>query len=164
MRSSYFDISTENLVDWWDLCPTGEYRVLSPLSLPALIPDRLIQKVDSSVIAAFGTQGGTVYMVNLNRVDHRAQAIDQQPFLLAFVGTLPVGSGVLVHHGNWTDRTIRPPAEFWNHIQRSGLGAVWPLSTLPVHSAGSLSELRDFSHGSAFHIGLAEIQRFFPTL
>src|SRR6266487_3764929 len=106
MRYSYFDISTENFEDWRHLCPIGEYRVLSPGSVPAIVPTGLMRKADSIVIAASGTQGGTAfYMVNINRVDHRDQAIDQQPFLLAFVGTSPVGSGVLIHHGNWTDRT-----------------------------------------------------------
>jgi hypothetical protein len=160
MQYSYFDISSESFQDWRSLCPVGEYRVLPAGSMPAIVPAGLMQKADSIVIVASGTQEGTAfYMVNINRVDHRAQAIDQQPFLLAFVGTLPVGSGVLVHHGNWTDRTTRPPAAFWHYMQHSGIGAVWSISTLPVNSAGSLSELANPSHGSAFRAGLSEIQR-----
>lgn len=160
MQFSYFDISSESFDDWRRLCPVGEYRVLPAGSVPAIVPAGLMQKADSVVIVASGTQEGTAfYMVNVNRVDHRAQAIDQQPFLLAFVGTSPVGSGVLVHHGNWTDRTTKPPAAFWHHVQHSGIGAVWQLSTLPANSAGSLSELANPSYGSAFRTGLSEIQR-----
>jgi hypothetical protein len=160
MNYSYFDISAENFEGWRSLCPIGEYRVISPGSVPSIVPAGLTRKADSIIIAASGTHGGTaIYMVNINRVDHRAQAIDQQPFLLAFVGTLPVGSGVLVHHGNWTDRTTKPPTEFWQHIQQSGIGSVWPIDTLPTYHAGSLSELTNPSHGSAFRTGLSEIQR-----
>lgn len=74
----------------------------------------LLERSDSIFIMASGTNAGTAYyMLNLNRVDFRAGAVDQQPFGIAFLGDIPAPSGVFVQHGNWGGRTSR-------RLRRSG--------------------------------------------
>jgi hypothetical protein len=151
MRYDYFDISAELHATWNQLCPVNEYRVLPAGELPSILPATLLGKVNSVLLMASGTPNGVVYyMANLNRVDARDQAIDQQPFGLAFLGTLPVDSGCLIQHGNWNDRTSYPPPEFWNHIQASGIGSVYPVAVLPSDSAGPIESLAHTTQGSAF--------------
>lgn len=161
MRYDYFDISAEQHTTWSRLCPVNEYRILAAGELPDILPSGLLGKVNSVLVMASGTPNGAVYyMTNLNRVDSRAQAIDQQPFGLAFIGTQAVGSGCLVQHGDWNGRTSYPPPEFWNHIQSSGLGSIYPLSVLPSDPAGPISALAHTTQGSAFNVLVSQLQRF----
>jgi hypothetical protein len=89
-------------------------------------------------------------MVNVNRVDFRDGAIDQEPFALAFFAQGPAPSGCFIHHGEWFGRTDPPPPEFWQHLQASGLGTCYPLASLPHQQSGPLHELRIRSQQEAF--------------
>ena len=164
MCYDFFDISAEQHTTWSQLCPAGEYRILAPTAIPGVVPTALLAKANSVLVMGSGSPGGRVYyMANLNRIDQKAQAIDQQPFGLAFVGTMPLGSGCLIQHGNWGGRTSHPTADFWHCIQASGMKTYYPLADLPRADAGPISSLAFSSQGSAFSVIVTQLQQFVGT-
>jgi hypothetical protein len=155
MKYNWFDISNEDRNKWEGICPPGEYRIVTGSSvssvLSGVLPEVLIGKYNSVFIAGSATLDGNVYfMANGNRVDTSESAIDQMPFGLAFVGNSTSGSGCLIQHGNWVNRTINPPSGFWNHIMESGTASYYPLSELPSEPAGKLTDLKIDSQNAAF--------------
>ncbi|MBL7073860.1 hypothetical protein ISS37_01290 [candidate division KSB1 bacterium] len=162
MKYSWFDTSGESREEWESLCPTNEYRIVEPGRLPDIITESLKQKYDSVLVLASGSQSynGTIYyMANGNRVDYMEKAIDQQPFGLAFVGTTAHPSGVLIHHGDWDKRTVKPPEEFWDHIKSGSIGQVYPISELPENRSGSIDDLKISSQKDAFNILVNKIRQ-----
>lgn len=78
-------------------------------------------------------------------------AIDQMPFDLMFVGNSTTGSGCLIQHGNWKNRTTYPPpTDFLNYISASPINTYFPLFELPKDLAGKISDLQIDSQNSAF--------------
>jgi hypothetical protein len=156
MKYNWFDISNEDRDKWEKICSPGEYRIVtgSAISsvLSSVLPEALITKYNSVFIAGSATLNGVVYfMANGNRVDANGIAIDQMPFGLAFIGNSTTsGSGCLIQHGNWVNRTTNPPADFWNHIIESGTASYYPLSELPSEFAGKLTDLKIDSQNAAF--------------
>ena len=148
--------------EWRALLPSGvndpSYRYIEPREFPSSIPESLKAKLDSAVVMASGSPGGTTYLVcNLNRIDRKDDAVDQQPFALAFDANGEVASGVYINHGNWPGRTQRLPAEYTAHVQASGIGKYF-IPTIPEATReGLLSDLSESSHRHAFDkvIGLA---------
>jgi hypothetical protein len=159
MRYDFFDITQEQRGVWEELCPVNKYRIVPATAIPGIVPAGLLVKVHSVLVIGSATPDGMAYyMANLNRVDLRDRAIDQQPFGLAFVGTMPVGSGCLIQHGNWPGRTSYPMPDFWSQIQASGLRAYYPLTELPADPAGPVSALARSSQGSAFGILVEQLR------
>lgn len=100
---------------------------------------------------ASGTALGNVYyMANGNRVDFPDNAIDQMPIGLAFVGDSPIVSGCIIQHGDWINRTIHPPDEFWQQVNASDISTFYPLSELPTESSGKITDLKIESQEYAF--------------
>lgn len=102
-----------NLVELYELCPVGEYRVVSPESLPPnVLSSRLLEKTHRVLIVCSGTDAGRVYvMLNLNRIDR--DKIDQMPYAIAIDGHGTLPSGVLVQHGDYHEnRTNETRSEF----------------------------------------------------
>jgi hypothetical protein len=145
-----------------ELCPVGEFRVLSPADASGFLPPALTSKFDSIVVAASGSSdGNTYYLLNGNRWDVKAGEIDQQPFGIAMTGGAAT-SGVLVHHGDWVDRSTVPPTSFVQGLSTSGLGACYPLPTNPPTASGPVSSLPR-GHAGAFADVVARIVRQFPA-
>lgn len=148
---TWFDTSQESRGAWEALCPPGEYRVIHPNSVPALIPRPLIAKADSVLMVASGSpEGQIVFMANIHRVDSGDQGIDQEPFGIVFHANTPAPSGVLLHHGKWEGRTTQPPEEFWRTLQSSGVGNCYPFRELPKKKAGPITDLNVPSQHEAF--------------
>jgi len=115
MKYKYFDVSNEDRNKWEEICPPGEYRIISGSETPNLfagvLPEDLTRKYDSVLIAGSATLDGTVYyMANGNRIDY--SEVDQMPFGLAFIGNKTTGSAYLIDHGDWENRTIPQPEDF----------------------------------------------------
>ena len=91
-------------------------------------------------------------MANLHRVDPNDNAIDQQPFGFVLDSRSQFPSGCLIHHGDWTDRTIHPPVQFWDAISSSGIGACFQTAQLPVSQAGKLTDIHVLSQQEAFSV------------
>jgi hypothetical protein len=150
-KFTWIDTSKEDRKEWEKLCPAGEFRIVSPNSVPATIPKALLNKADSVLVVASGSADGQIlYMANIHRVDTPAQAIDQEPFGIVFHGTTPASAGCLLHHGNWQDRTTKPPQAFWTALGSSGIGSYFPIQTLPNTTAGPISQLSNPSQHDAF--------------
>ena len=160
-RYDWFDISNQDKEDWEKICPVNEYRILKPADFPNILPNSLVDKYDSIFIMASGSNNGVAYyMANGNRVDFNDNAIDQQPFGLAFIGDETIPSGSLIQHGDWEDRTTEPPDEFWNHISCSGIGTCYPLSELPSTESGSIEDLNINSQKDAFNDLVKSLKKF----
>lgn len=159
MNYDYFRTDEENREEWERLCKAGEFVVVPPDKVPGPLPQALTKKFDSVVVAASGVAGtnDVFYMLNGHRVDKKAGEIDQQPFGLYFQAENASASGCLIQHGDWTNRSTTPPAEFWGHLAASGLGHCYPLSELPSQSLGKLEDLPP-SHKDAFGALIAELR------
>jgi hypothetical protein len=156
---TWFDTSQEDRSEWQKLCPAGEYRIVSPNSVPAVIPRGLLNKADSVLVVASGSaEGQILYMVNIHRADTRALAIDQEPFGIIFHGNSPASAGCLLHHGNWQDRTTKPPPQFWIALHSSSIGLCLPLVTLPNTPAGPITQLNNPSQHDAFTALVAKMK------
>jgi len=151
IKYNWRDISTEDRAKWEALCPPGEFRVCSYTVLSGLLSDTLISQYNSVLIMASGTSSGNIIiMANGNRVDYRDRAIDQMPLGIAFIGDGPIPSGCLLQHGDWYNRTTKPPTEFWDLIKVSGTSSYYPLSELPSTLSGKLADLKINSQHAAF--------------
>jgi hypothetical protein len=161
-KYDWFNVESQSRSEWEGLCPVGEFRIVDPSRLPSILPNDLTNKYDSVFIMASGSENGVVYyMANGNRVDYHANAIDQQPFGLAFIGDYPVPSGSLIQHGDWANRTIHPPEDFWRHLALSGIGTVYPISELPPTNSGLLSDINVSSQQDAFNDMVNKIRSTF---
>jgi hypothetical protein len=150
-RYNWFNIKNEDRTKWEEICPAGEYRILSGKVLAGILPESLISKFNSVFIMASGTESGNVYyMANGNRVDFGDNAVDQMPFGLAFVGNSPIASGCIIEHGDWENRTTAPPNEFWLQINASGISTFYPLSERPNEPSGKITDLKIDSQHNAF--------------
>jgi hypothetical protein len=151
-KVTFFSTSGQDRAAWEALCPTGEYRIVPPSSLPPVaLGSGLFANADSALVAASGSSQGTVvFMVNVNRLEQDERAIDQQPFGIVFHGPTPAESGVLLHHGNWSGRTSTPPPVFWDAVAASGIGGCYPFSGIPAQPAGPISALQVPSQHAAF--------------
>lgn len=152
-KYDWFNISDQQREQWEKLCPPNEYRVKMPSDLPEILPKSLTDKYANVLVLASGSVDNTTvyYMANGNRIDYKAAQIDQQPFGLAFVGNSPIPSGVLIQHGDWEDRSVTPPLEFWRSVTASGLNTVCPFSEMPTNDSGKLSDFKIQSHIDAFN-------------
>lgn len=146
-RYSWFDASREDPARWRAIAPPGEYRVVKPATLPtSAIASGLLAKADAAVVmCSTAAVGGSaqIYTVTLTRVDAKASAVDQEPFVIAFNDGTPMSGGVIRHHGDWPGRTTHPPAGFWSAIETSGIGNCQPLAALPPAEAGPMSDLEE---------------------
>ena len=160
---SWFATGDEEASEWSALCPINSYRVISPAEIPSVIPSGLVAKVDSAFVAASGTEHGDIlFMLNLNRVDKNAHAVDQEPFSILFHPSGGSNSGCLVHHGDWEGRTSKPPQNFWDAIQASGMNRYYPFEEFP-NDSGPLSELKGTSQEGAFQRLIFEYRNSFDT-
>jgi len=101
----------DSFSEWESLCPPNHYKIIKPSELPAPIPDALKDKCSHAVMISSGVVGtSTVWcMVNLNRLDKKDNAIDQEPFIYAVRDGEFLPSGCIVHHGDWEGRTVALP-------------------------------------------------------
>lgn len=161
-KVSWFDTTKEERESWESICPPNEYRVVKPGGLPAVVPYGLVDKADSILVVASGTESGNViYMANMHRVDENDYSIDQEPFGLAFLSDDTTTSGCLIHHGKWDDRTTKPPADFWKHVTASGIGNCYPISELPEADSGKISDLNIGSQEGAFQTVCSKLREAF---
>lgn len=141
------------------ICPPGDYRVVDAAAIPAgIISPGLLQKTTSIFIMCSGTDSGRLYiMMNMNRVD--GPNIDQMPYAIAYDGSTPIPSGVLIQHANYPGRTTPTPPGFHRFVAGSG---IYPLSELPTIRTGRIGDLRIGSQEHAFRLLVSGIQSQFP--
>ena len=125
MKYDFVNIDNEDRGKWDKICPQEEYRIYTGDEVDQLfvnlLPPELYSKFTSVLVVSSSTDNGKVYfMLNGNRIDNKDKAIDQMPFGFAFIGDSVSGSGCLIQHGSWFNRTIKPTTDFWSHIATSG--------------------------------------------
>ena len=129
------------------------FKVIPKEKIPGVFPESFRAKFDHAVVMGSGDASGKVYLViNAQRVDFKASAIDQEPFGVVFNNDIPSESGVFIHHGGWQGRTesgVTP--QFWSHVAASGIGNYYPPPSLPPNSEGSLHDLQTTSNLNAFN-------------
>jgi hypothetical protein len=142
-----------------EICPTGEYRVVTPSDLPAgIISTSLLKKTHSILVLCSGTANGRVYaMLNLNRID--GNEVDQMPYAIAFEGNQPIPSGVLIQHGDYPGRTTPLPGDFYEYIAVSG---TYPLKEMPEEDRGSIKNLNIGSQEEALRLLVETLAEEFP--
>ena|SRR4030067_1039446 len=137
---------------WREICPEGKYRIVSPEKLRGLLPDALIEKMNSALVMASASASppATVFLANVNRVDRPASAVDQEPYISVFYHGASAASGGFLHHGGWRGRTTIMEKDFFDAINASGINIRFPLQEMPSSSAGSIEDLKVDSQYEAF--------------
>ncbi len=144
MEYNWFELSHENEARWLELCPPNTFRVVAPTQISGLLQDSLVKKYDSVLLVSSGVRDSdaVVFMANGHRVDTKDSAIDQMPFGFGYLAGEGSTNALLIQHGSWVKRTTKPPADFWSHIEQSGVGTCFPLPLLPTQQSGHLSDLQ----------------------
>ena len=149
----------DSFMAWEELCPPGHYRIIAAHQLPPPIPQALKMKCNSALIIVSGeVESSTVWdMANLYRYDEKQNAVDQEPFGYVVQSGEFFPSGCLVHHGDWTGRTIDLPAEI-DSVYSTQINDIL-LTQLP-NSSGSICELSsDSSNIMAFTTLVSELKK-----
>jgi hypothetical protein len=156
-KTSFIPLTSDKAVELQSLLPADPsipwYSVIPQEKIPSVFPESFRSKLDHAVVMGSGDASGRIYLViNAQRVDIKASAIDQEPFGIVFDNGNPGQSGVFVHHGSWSGRTessISP--EFWEHVAASGVGNYYPPPSLPSGTSGQLNDLGTTSNIEAFN-------------
>jgi hypothetical protein len=129
--------------------PEIGWAILSSTELVGILPDSYVKKIDAVIAVSCPTSsGGSCLMLNSLRVDIRTRLIDQDPLGVFVNSTGLSSSGVLVHHGDWDDRSWEASSELWRDVEESGVGKYY-LSNPPAGiRSGSLAELPKGTSGA----------------
>lgn len=153
MKCTPYNIAKEHYEGLQKICPLNSYRRIANLKqIPVPLPSGLIDKSFGAVIVGSGDAHNAVYMINLLRHDKREQAVDQQPFAIAYrnvEGVIDLTAAVL-HHGDWPGRTTYPGDGFIGAVEGSGITNFYPYIGVPNKEQGSITELEPDSQKKAF--------------
>jgi len=158
LKFTPYPIDYNTYEQWSGLTPENSYTNVHPTKLAGLLPSGLLPKCQPGMIMASASGDSTIFVANLNRVDIRDSAIDQQPIIAIFNHTSALATGGFLEHGNWSGRTYHPGEGFFAHIRLSGTGARYPLSQIPFNESGSLEELAGSSNELAFRYSVSALQ------
>lgn len=142
IKVTWFSFSPEQQRRIGELVPEGGWSLLSSTELSGILPERYLAKVDSVIaVSAPTSTGGTCTMFNSLRVDTRTRLVDQDPLGMFVASTGVTASGVLIHHGDWDDRSWEASSAPWGDVADSGVGKYF-LSNPPTgQCSGSLADL-----------------------
>lgn len=142
LKVTWFRFPPEQQRRIGELVPGSGWALLSSTELCGILPDEYMAKVDSVIgVSAPTSTGGTCVMFNNLRVDTGARLIDQDPLGMFLTSSGVSSSGVLVHHGDWDDRSWEASSALWRDVEDSGIGGYF-LSDPPAgRGSGSLADL-----------------------
>lgn len=106
-KHSWLSLSTTQREWFEEWGRRGEgFHILMSTDLTPILPSGLHRMINSAVLMVEPTSsGGTYVLVNNNRVDKPAWAIDQEPFGAIIDSTGARSVGLFLHHGNWAGRS-----------------------------------------------------------
>ena len=141
IKVTAFSVSPEQKRRLRALLPDAGWSILSSTELSGLLPEPYLAKLDSVIgVSSPTSSGGTCLLFNNLRVDARAHLIDQDP-LGMFASTGTSSAAVLVHHGDWDERSWEASSGLWREVQEAGIGKYY-LSNPPAgRRSGTLDEL-----------------------
>lgn len=160
MKFCRYDPPYADYQKYKDICPEGTFNTLDTQAVSGIVPQDLLSKTNT--VVALGTTGSgvSVFVLNLNRVDVRSSAIDQEPYIAIFDHSNLAASGGFLHHGDWEGRTTYPSAKFFELISASGMTLHYPYSTLPRSASGKIEELEgESSHRQAFWASFSALKK-----
>lgn len=158
MKESWINISTEQQDELNQYTRQPGWRVVAQGALPGVFPERLRNKIDSALaIAAETSTGGTYLVFSALRVDSKDRAIDMQPLGLIVHSTGVSSSGVFLDHGDWPGRTESAPPEFWEQVNRDGVGDYFYARPPADKTSGTLEDL-SIQHRGAFRAAVQAIR------
>jgi hypothetical protein len=142
LKVTRFTFSPEQQERLGKLVPRTGWSILSSTELSGILPDRYLDKVDSVIgVSSPTSTGGTCLMFNSLRVDTRTRLIDQDPLGMFVTSTGVSSHGVLVHHGDWDDRSWKASSGLWRDVDESGVGKYYLSNPPSGRYSGSLTEL-----------------------
>jgi hypothetical protein len=150
MDESWRTLTPEQQAELEAFMPARGWRIVASRELPSVFPASFRSRIDSALVIATPTStGGTYLITNALRVDFKDRALDQEPFGLIVHSSGADSSGVFLHHGAWSGRTVYPPASFWLEVSSSGVGDYFLAAPPSGQREGTLEELPS-SHRAAF--------------
>ena len=119
----------------------GFYHV-QHLDLDPFIPGGLLTKWDSAlaIVSGSGTSNGVLVLLG-HRIDLPADMLDHHPYAVAFSGSEPGHSAVLVDHLSTVSRSLGLPSEFTAGFWASGVSNYFYNNPPYGVSSGSLPDL-----------------------
>lgn len=148
IKVSAFSVSAEQKRLLRAVVPEAGWSILSSTELGGLLPEAYLAKIDSVIgVSTPTSSGGTCLLFNNLRVDERTRLIDQDP-LGMFASTGASSTAVLVHHGDWDQRSWEASSGLWREIQESGIGKYYRSNPPVGRQSGTLQELPDGTSGA----------------
>ena len=127
------------------------YKFLSQKEIPSVFPETLKQKLSHAILMVDkSTTFNTFLMCNGVRIDSNSSAIDDQPFGIVITSTGASTEGIIIHHGDWLNRTKELTQELKTVLNSTSLADYYPVINPPLENSGHLSELDKTSHLGAF--------------
>lgn len=127
------------------------YRVLQPHELPEFLPSSFRTQIINGIAMTSNISSGWILVANWQRLDIKAQAIDQEPFGIFLVSSnaSALSSGMYLHHGSWPGRTTPIPFPVASSFLTTDISSLWPLTDPPPDTYGPLEDLKGTSHERA---------------
>ena len=141
MKFSTYAGTYADYQEWREICAEGHWKRLSPSALRGRLPDDLLDKTNAAFVLSSASPAVSAFVVNINRVEPSASAIDQEAYVITFDHSASAVEGYFVHHGLWPGRTIRPGSSFFEAVTASGIEHYYPYQHMPPGSSGVLSDL-----------------------
>ena len=141
MKFSTYGGSYAEYEAWRGICPEGHWKRLSPSALRGRLPDDLLDKTNAVFVLSSASPSVSAFVVNINRVEPSASAIDQEAYVITFNHSASAAEGYFVHHGQWPWRTVQPGSSFFAAVGASGVERHYPYQHMPPGSSGVLSDL-----------------------
>ena len=105
-KPSYSTGSSTQLDELRDLSARGNgFFHIGASEVPSIIQKKLRDKWDSAVVIV---SDDAISIIG-HRIDLKAKMMDHDPFLMPRSSGVPSGSGVLIHHASFTNRSVPLP-------------------------------------------------------
>lgn len=142
MKKNYFtEYKNEwNIHKWQSYCPELTYKEVELVELPGWLPQRLVSKFNSAVVASSGNTEVFVVVIMGYRID--GSFIDEHPYVVTFDKNNGKSYSGIIHHGDWSGRTTKIPPKMKKLMKTSGITPNFKLSRKPGKPKGTLAELK----------------------
>lgn len=164
MKFTTFSLNSSQLDEFEQIAKqynsTGGFKWLSSSEIPKAIPKPLRDKLKSALLMWERTNSSSVFLVFNNiRFDQKDNSFDQHPFGIVVNSSGANTYGIFIDHGNWQNRTTPITPEVISILESSSLGNYFPLcEKISQNSSGSLTDIKNTSHGSAFQEMISELK------
>ena len=163
MKFSTYGGSYAEYEAWRAICPEGHWKRLSPSALRGRLPDNLLDKTNAVFLLSSASPDVSAFVVNINRVEPSASAIDQEVFVMTFDHSASAAEGYFVHHGQGQGRTVQPGSTFFAAVAASGVEHHYPYQHMPPGSSGVLSDLVADPNATNWWNSMKQVRRTHPS-